>query len=43
MGAMLAIPVVGAALVALLAWLGTSFHHPGESDRTIVLYIAGWR
>jgi hypothetical protein len=41
MGAMLAIPVVGAALVALVAWLGTSFRRPVESDRAIVLYIAG--
>jgi hypothetical protein len=41
MGAMLAIPLAGAALVALAAWLKTSYRNPGETDRTVVLYIAG--
>ena len=41
MGAMLAIPLAGTALVAIVVWLGTSFRHPGESDRAVVLYIAG--
>jgi hypothetical protein len=41
MGAMLAIPLAGAALVALAAWLKTSFRNSGETDRTVVLYIAG--
>ncbi len=41
MGAILAVPLVGAALIALVAWLGTSFRDPGDSDRTVVLYIAG--
>jgi hypothetical protein len=41
MGLLFALPVVGAALVALVAWSRTSFRHPGTSDRVVVLYIAG--
>jgi hypothetical protein len=41
MGAMLAIPLAGTALVAIVGWLGTSFRHPGESDRMVVPYIGG--
>jgi hypothetical protein len=41
MGAMLAIPLVGTALVAIVVWLGTSFRHSGETDRAVVFYIAG--
>jgi hypothetical protein len=40
-GPLLAVPIVGAAVVALVAWLSTSFRHPGESDRVVVLYISG--
>ena len=41
MGVPFAVPLIGAAVVALVAWSMTSFRHPGESDGVVVLYIAG--
>ena len=41
MGPLLAVPLVGAAVVALVAWLRTSYQRPGQSDRVVVLYISG--
>jgi len=40
MGPLFALPIVGSATVALLAWLKTSFRRPGEPARGTVLYIA---
>lgn len=41
MGAAFAIPLAAAAVVALVAWLRTTYRYPGDPDLVVVLYIAG--